>query len=631
MRTLLRRALLGILAACVAVPLVDPLGRPAQAAPPGCAAATPGDLTGYFDAAIPDLLRKYRVPGAVVSVVSGGATAFAKAYGLADLARGVPLDASRSLVRVGSISKLFTWTAVMQQVEAGRLDLHADVNRYLKGFRIPDTYPQPVTLLDLMDHTAGFEDFSIATAGRTAADVPPLREYLANHMPARIRPPGEISAYSNYGAALAGYIVATVSGEPYDQYVRRHVLDPLGMSHSTATEPVPAALSGDLARSYDSASTPPRPIPFMFDETPPDGSLSATATDMAAFMNAHLHGGGPVLAPATEALMQERSFAADPRLDGYAHGFVDRTINGHRVLMHDGGWEGFRSVLMLVPGCDLGVFLAFNGTGASDAGKEFTDGLFNRFVPAVPGATAPVSEAGGALSPAGPLAGFYQPTRHNESTVEKIANLLGSARLTVAADGTVHFGGSDWVPQGGGLYRTADGTRLVFLAAPDGHRYLATDGPAYELVPRSGTPPFNLLVLLAAALPALSALALPVWWAIRRLRRRPTGTTGKWRAARRLAAGASVLGIAFLVALFGTLTGNTDEFLYRVPRTFQLLLAVPVAVLAASAAAAALTLAGWRGSGAGVTARAHQLALLAGLAALAWFLVQWNLVGWRYA
>jgi hypothetical protein len=102
-----------------------------------------------------------------------------------------------------------------------------------------------------------------------------------------------------------------------------------------------------------------------------------------------------------------------------------------------------------------------------------------------------------------------------------------------------------------------------------------------------------------------------------------------WRAARRLAAGASVLGIAFLVALFVTLTGNTDEFQYRVPLAFQLLLAVPI--LAAGAGAVALTVWGWRGSGAGVTARVHQLALLAGLAALAWFLLQWNLVGWQYA
>src|SRR5262249_20574148 len=153
------------------------------------------------------------------------------------------------------------------QVQAGRLDLNADVNTYLKAFQVPATYPQPVTLQTLMDHTSGFEDRFIGVAADTAADVPPLGDFLAANMPARIRPPGEVYAYSNYGAALAGYIVAQVSGEPYAQYVQRHILDPLGMSHTTATEPVPAALSADLARSYD-ADTGQR-IPFRFDRLAP--------------------------------------------------------------------------------------------------------------------------------------------------------------------------------------------------------------------------------------------------------------------------------------------------------------------------------------------------------------------------
>jgi len=278
-------------AATAAVPAVGLAPHPAQAAPADCATTTPATVAGYLDTAMPRLLSEHRVPGAVVSVVSSGQTVFAKGYGVADTARGTPFDASGTLVQVGSVTKLFTWTAVMQQVEAGRLDLHADVNRYLKGFQLPATFPEPVTLLDLMDHTAGFEDSTIGSYARTAADVPPLRDYLASHVPARIRPPGQISAYSNYGAGLAGYIVAQVSGEPYDEYVRRHLLDPLGMSRSTVSQPVPAALAGDLAQSYDSDADPPAPIPLRYDNTPPDGALSTTAMDMANFMTAELDGG----------------------------------------------------------------------------------------------------------------------------------------------------------------------------------------------------------------------------------------------------------------------------------------------------------------------------------------------------
>jgi hypothetical protein len=375
----------------------------------------------------------------------------------------------------------------------------------------------------------------------------------------------------------------------------------------------------------------------MFDPMAPDGSVDTTATDIANFMNAQLHGGrfgtNEILTPATTAQMHQRSFAADPRLDGYAHGFMDHTINGHRVLMHDGGWEGFRSVLMLVPGCDLGLFLSMNGTSAEQAAGGFTDAFFNRFVPAPaqPDATA-ASTPAGRTTVTTARAGFYEPARHNESTVEKVTNLLGPLRLTVDADGTVHFGGKTWTPQAAGLYRVAGATdRMVFLAGTDGRRYVATNGVTYRLMSRTETLPFNLVVLLVVGLAALSTLALPVVWLLRRLLHRTRIITGTWRAARILAAGALALGVAFLAALTATLIGNTDEFQYHVPLSFRLLLAVPVIAVGAGLAGTALTVKGWRNSSAGIVARIHQVAMLGGVVALAWFLWQWNLIGWQYA
>ena len=631
MRTLLAAVVL----AAIGIAPTTAMAQPASAVVPRCA-VTPAALTQFFDDQIPALLRQDRVPGAVVSVVSGRKAVFAKGYGMADAEHRTPFDPSRSLVRIASISKLFTWTAVMQQVQAGKLDLHTDVNRYLTGLRIPATYPQPVTLLDLMDHTAGFEDFAIGTSARRAQDVPPLGDYLARHQPARIRPPGEMTAYSNYGAALAGYIVTLVSGESYAGYVQRHLFDPLGMAHSTAAQPIPAALAAGLARSYDSAADPPRPIPFDDDPMAPDGSISATAADMAQFMIANLNQGragtGRILDPATVATMQQRSFAADARLGGYAHGFMFRMVNGHRVLLHDGGWEGFRSVLILVPGCDLGMFASFNGTGAESGAAGLMGSFFNRFAPASgqpeDAGRVPVSTA----ARAAPTAGFYEPTRRNESGVEKVTNLLAPSRLTVRGDGTLRFVGKTWTPQGGGLYRAGDGSdHLVFLAAAGGRRYAATDGPAYQLMPVGETLPVNLAVLLLIVLPALGVLAMPVAWAVRRLRRRSHSTSARWRAARLLAAGSAVVAVAFVAVLAATVLGNTDEFLYHVPVWFALLLAVPVLVLLGGAVATALTVVGWRNGGARLTGKIHQLALLTAIAALAWFAVQWNLLGWRYA
>ena len=592
---------------------VLPVKTPTTAATPTAAPElNRADLDAWLDGYMPYALKAAGIPGAVVVVVKDGQPLTMRGFGYSDVKARKPVDPENTLFRPGSVSKLLTWTAVMQQVEAGKLDLNADVNTYLKKFQIPKTYPQPVTLKTLMEHSAGFEDRVIGVGARSADDVPPLGDFLAANMPARIRPPGEVSAYSNYGAALAGYIVSLVSGEPYDQYVQKHIFDPLGMAHSTASEPVPAALAGDLARSYGDGG---RIVPFTFDQMPPDGSISTTAADMARFMLAHLNNGAGILRPETAATMHET-----PPSGIWAHGFTYRIMNGHRVLMHDGGWEAFETVMMLVPGCDIGVFIATNSVGGIETMSDLVPAFFDRFVP-----TPDVPDTMPTPALTKPQAGFYQPTRHNESTVEKITNLLGPARLSIGADGTVHFGGKEWKPQPDGRYALADGSdHLAFKAGTGGRRYIVTDRTAYEMMHASETPMVNLVVLLLFLVPALTALVLP----FAALRRRPRATT--WRVARWLAASAALLGMGFLVALTLVLLGDTGDFLYGTPLSFTLLLAVPVVVLGLWGGALACTVTGWRRSGAGVVARVHQVGLLVGLAALTWFLWQWNLIGWQY-
>ncbi|MET7331080.1 serine hydrolase domain-containing protein [Nonomuraea sp. NPDC005650] len=583
------------------------------------------ELTDFFDTALAKGLAANHVPGAVVSVVGAGKTLFSKGYGLADRENGTPFDPGTSLVRIASITKLFTWTAVMQQVQQGRLDLDADVNRYLTAFRIPATYPQPVTLGHLMNHTAGFEDRAIGIGARSKADVPPLGTYLAENVPARVRPPGEVSAYSNYGAALAGYIVSRVSGQPYDQYVKDRILDPLGMRHSTASEPVPAPLAAGQARSYDYEEGTYRRKPFVFDNLPPDGSISTTADDVARFMIAHLQD-GPILDEPTARLMHRRSFAADPRIDGYAHGFKEQTVNGNRVIMHDGSWEGFQSVLLLVPDADLGLFVSTNSLGGIDAVTELLPAFFDRFLPGE--RTAPSASPAKA---AAPVAGFYKPARTVESTIEKVLTLTNSFRLRVEDDGKLAFKGMTWSPLAPGLYQQDGGSqRLAFVTSGAGVTYAATDGPAYELIPWWDTPPANVIVVLAFAVTALTAvLGLPLTAAVRRLRNRPSRTSRAWRAGRLLAALAGAVGLVFTVLFVLTLTGDTS-ILYGVPTSLRLLLLLPPLFLALTIAAITTTVIGWRHRHVGVLARGHQVTLLAGMLALVWFCLHWNLLGWQF-
>jgi hypothetical protein len=195
----------------------------------------------------------------------------------------------------------------------------------------------------------------------------------------------------------------------------------------------------------------------------------------------------------------------------------------------------------------------------------------------------------------------------------------------------VHFKGEDWIPRGAGRYGLADGSdHLVFKAGTDGRYYVATDRTSYELMARTETLPFNMVVLLVFLVPAVTALSVPVAGLLRRLTHRPVRTTATWRLARGLAAGSAVLGVVFLLALTAIVLGQSGEFIFGVPLTFTLLLAVPIIVLAAALGATVCTVRGWRGSGAGVVARIHQVTVLAGLVALAWFVWQWNLLGWQY-
>ena len=167
----------------------------------------PAELQAFIDGVMAAHMPSRKIPAATISVVKDGELFFAKGYGYADREKKIPVEADKTLFRPGSTSKLFTWTAVMQLAERGQLDLDADVNTYLKTFQIPATYPEPITMKNLLTHTPGFEDGGFGYLFvKDESGIVPLRESLAAHIPERVRPPGTWSSYSNYGTALAGLI-----------------------------------------------------------------------------------------------------------------------------------------------------------------------------------------------------------------------------------------------------------------------------------------------------------------------------------------------------------------------------------------------------------------------------------------
>lgn len=309
-------------------------GRPTPAATP----VTPGRLAGlpdFIDGVVAQQIATREVAGAIVTVVHGGEVLFTRGYGHADIEKDMPVDPQRTVFRPGSVSKLFTWVALMQQVERGRVDLNADVNTYL-DYKIPQRGARPIRVRDLLSHSPGLSD----VGGLTVDDVGKLRNYpewLKARAAAPLWEPGTEISYSNYGAALAGYIVERVSGEPFADYIEKHLIAPLGMASTTFREPLPAGISPYMATGYAFSEGRLAPKPFeFFSNVMPAGSASATGPDMARFMLAILGegrlGSARILKPESVRLLQSNSLANAPRLPGMAHGFMVAREAGPRMV-----------------------------------------------------------------------------------------------------------------------------------------------------------------------------------------------------------------------------------------------------------------------------------------------------------
>ena len=167
---------------------VSATGEAALATPPVAALGDPQELATFVDGVMNKQLEELHIAGAVVVIVKDGQVLLAKGYGYADVEKRIPVDAEHTLFRPGSVTKLFTWTAVMQMVEQGKIDLQADVNTYLTDFQIPATYPQPVTMLDLMAHTSGFGEISAGVRTYMPEELTSLGVYLARYMPGACLP-----------------------------------------------------------------------------------------------------------------------------------------------------------------------------------------------------------------------------------------------------------------------------------------------------------------------------------------------------------------------------------------------------------------------------------------------------------
>lgn len=549
------------------------VGIPATSADP--AVLDSSDVNAWLDERLPGALRDNKIAGATVSVVNDGEIVTTRGYGDAVVGTGdsaaVPVDPERHLFRIGSVSKLITATAVMQLVESGSINLDVDIDNYL-DFDLPRRFDEPITMRHLLTHTPGFEERigGMIGAEGTSAD---LRHALVTDPPEQIYRPGTMPAYSNYGNSLAGYIVERVSGVPFEDYVDENIFDRLGMTSSSFRQPLPADLAERVSNGYMLSSDPA--AAFEVVSTPPAGSVSASAPDMARFMLAHLGepvGDTPMLDPATLELMHQPgldasslgTLAAGPRM---TLGFFDESRNGRRILGHGGDTLLFHSHLQIYPEEGAGFFVSLNSTGTSPlANHLLRQDLFNAFAdryfpPTGEVNNRPATELPAAADDPGTVqraamaAGTYVSSRAIESNFMTVASLIGQTTVSVQDDGrllvsprplsdqpAVYEEIEPWV------WRQVDGQSVLAMRAVDGKVDAISFDSAFALVPvataRKATVAFPVLGVSAALL-LLTVLAWPVGAIVRRIRRRePRDAAGRTaRVLSRVAVGSALLAV----------------------------------------------------------------------------------------
>jgi CubicO group peptidase (beta-lactamase class C family) len=594
---------------------------------------------GFIDGVMEAQQQARHFAGAVVVVVSDGRIAFQKGYGFADFAERQPVDPARTLFRVGSNSKMFVWTAVMQLVEQGRLDLHTDVNRYLKGVQVPPTFPQPITLEHLMTHTPGFEDRIIGLFATSADGVRPLADAVREDMPRRVFASGTVPAYSNYGTALAALVVEQVSGVPYEKYLEDRILAPLGMHHATVRQPVPSDLAMDLSTGYKWAGGRLMAQPFEYVRWAPVGAMSVSGEDMGRFILAHLNDGAlgeaRILRPETASAMRERLTSFSPDTNGMLHGFIETSMNGQTAYGHGGATIWFHSATTIFPAQNVGVFVAYNTDAGQAAVPQFTSAFVEHYFPS-PLPKEP-SLHGDARANLERFAGTYAPSRASLSDITTLIRLAG-ASIQPDAEGflVLRYQGNvtRWRQVEPLVFAQVDGTRrLVFrendrgevvdacAAAPDCVITLLKQPWFMAPMPQVGSIGIFVVIFIAAL------IGIPVAGVSQRRLAKPRGAT--W--ARVLAWGTSALFVAGLVATIagmadvnGTILFGTIAPSLRLGLTFFVLAAVLTAGLAA------MTVLAWTRRWWGVPGRACiTIVCAAALGTVVW-LQYWKLLGWNY-
>ncbi|HEY5754424.1 MAG TPA: serine hydrolase domain-containing protein, partial [Steroidobacter sp.] len=492
-----------------------------------------------------------------------------------------------------------------------------DIAEYL-DIEVAGGFEEPITMRHLMTHTAGFEERLKGTVIAQPEDFPTLQAYVKASMPARIAPPGDVPAYSNYGAALAGYVIEKVSGETFDDYLERAVFAPLGMTNSTSRQPLPPALAAHMSKGYKAATQ----SPWYFELIPaPAGGVSATGADMAQFMLAHLAAArgadSALLRAATAHTFHDSISKPMPGLSGVSLGFV---VNSERprIIGHGGNTQVFHSDLKLFMESGVGWFAAFNSTGAGgavhDLLKSLSGGFTRRYFatggeidvePMMPTA----AEHGRQLA----AVGKYERSRGRADTFfGSISSLVGQQSVTLNADNTISIPSAvglngvrkRWREVAPYVWREVGGRQRLVARIDAGQvkaigmDSLAGTGILLPVPTRRSSGWIFPVLFTAVAVLVLSAICMPVAALVRRHYRAPLILPPPASTARVLSRVAVIANISLLAGWALVLRNGLNDFslfMSQLDAWLRLLHLIGVAAAMLSIAAVWNAWLSWRG------------------------------------
>jgi len=451
-------------------------------------------LNSYLDKITKENFQKYKLPSLCMVVVKDGKIIYENALGYADIKNKIKADVNSSVYRIGSTSKLFTETAIMQLYEQGKINLKEDANKYLGDIKIQNKFAKKVTVENLLTHTSGIDEATFSyTAAKTKADMISLSEYLKKHQPVVTTEPGKVCLYSNIGLDLLGHIIENVSGMKYEDYIQKNIFNILDMQNSKASLPL-----NNMTKNYDSLAE----TGYVYYNDSPAGGINSTPLDISKFMIAHLQNGvyknNKILNESTAKLMHEHHFSNDKNLCGIGYGFWEKNINGKRIISHEGALSvGYFDDMLLDTEDKLGVYIVSNNlTSAAPAINDIENAFFNKYYSS--SELKKYGKSNMSNKEASKYVGTYRLYQDNaKSNILKFINLLGSVdenedvqieynknKNSLIYRGTSHMKKkeeSKLIKVSSNLFKRADNNELVaFREENNKIKYIFLNGRPYD-------------------------------------------------------------------------------------------------------------------------------------------------------